>query len=348
MATLHKTIDVTRKILAIGAMVIGGVILLMILINGGKAIKELLFPTPPPPPTVAFGKLPTVTFPTSQITRHFTYSLNTLSGSLPAFPDRATVYQIAPLQPNLLALQKMQSMVSQVGFIGNPQPINDTTYAWVNKDDLPKTFTANTLTNEFTITSQYLTNTTVAQSVNLPDQDGAIAMATNFLTNMGNLPTDLDNGKTKASLFSTTGGILAPATSLSSSQIIRVDLFQKDIEKMPIFYPQPTKSTMYFLIGGGATLPQIVAAKYFHQEITDQHATYPITSAATALQELKDGKAYIAGYDGTDTNIAIRNVTLGYYLGDSPQKYLMPIVVFQGDNGFFAYVSAVTGEWVQN
>lgn len=347
MATLHEVTTATRKILAIGAMVGGGLLTLIILFNIARTVKEIVSPTPPPPPTVSFGQLPDIAFPIPVVTQKFSYSINTLTGQLPQFSDRAHVYKIDLPQPNLLALQKMQDIVNKVGFIKQPTALSDTMYQWTNQDNLPKELIANILTNDFSIKSNYTTDPTVLQSANLPDQDNAIATVQSFLTNMGIMPKDLDSGKTKASLFSIVNGKLTPATSLSTSQLIRVDLFQQDINKMQIYYPQPTYSTMYMYVAGGTTLPQIVEAKFIHQTITQDEATYPIKTASEAFQNLKDGKAYIASYDGPDNTITIRNVSLAYYLGETQQRYLMPIIVFQGDDGFFAYVSAVTDEWVK-
>ena len=119
---------------------------------------------------------------------------------------------------------------------------------------------------------------------------------------------------------------------------------------MPILYPHPPYSTMSLWIAVGQAGPQVVTANFTHQTINttpETEATYPIKTAEEAFEELKNGKAFIASYNGSATDIAITNVFLTYYLGEQPQEYLMPLIVFQGDNGFLAYISAVRDEWVK-
>ncbi len=349
MVTLHQVTEFTRKFLAIAAMIcIGGLI-----VFGGvrifQTVREALFPTPPPPPTVSFGKLPSVNFPTNVSKIAFTYALDTITGTLPNFDDRAAIYKISQPQPSLLAFQNAQDAVSTVGFGKTPTQLTETDYSWTNTEPLPKTITMNVQTKNFTLGSPYINNTTVLAAVNLPDQTKAISQIETYLNNLNSLPEDIDDAKTKISLFAISNGMLSQATSLSTAQVVRVDLFQHDIDKLPIFYPKPSYSTMNFLLTSGETNnAQVVAGEFFYQNISSNHATYPIKTTKQAFEDLKNGNGYIASFDGTNGKVVIRNIQLGYFLNDSPSPYLMPIFVFQGDNNFFAYVSAVTDEWLHN
>lgn len=344
MASLKQVTTVTRHLLVIGTLSIVGIIVLLSLINFVKS----LHPTPPPPPTVSFGKLPTISFPQRQIDpTKFTYSLETLSGDLPSFSDRVSVYDIEQPQPNLVALSTISNILSKAGFTGTPQQISQSVYKWTNTDTLPKTISADIVTDNFSLTSDFLTNQDVLQSNNIPDQNGAISLATTFLQNLSLFPGDIDTSKTKATLLSISNGQLVPATSLSSTQVIRVDFFQSDVNRLPIFYPNATYSTMYLFTAGGTSQGQVVAGHFVHQQLGTNQATYPIITAQQAFDELKKGNAYISSYDGTASTITIRNVVLGYYLGNTQQQYLMPIIIFEGDNGFYAYVPALTHAWIQ-
>ena len=42
----------------------------------------------------------------------------------------------------------------------------------------------------------------------------------------------------------------------------------------------------------------------------------------------------------------IKKIYLAYYLSEQRQNYLMPIVIFEGNNNFYAYVQAVQDEWI--
>ena len=345
--TLQIVTDLSRKILAIGAMLLIGGILLYTAINVGIAVKERLYPTPPPPPTVSFGKLPPITFPQQTNLPTFTYTINTISGALPDLGDRAYIHKIVTVQPNLLALQNVEQSLQALNYNNQPVTISDTDYAWTNTDPLPKTLTVNIQTLNFKLTSNYTADPTVLAAANLPDQPTAVTTATDFLKALNALPTDLNDNKTKVTLFAITNGVLIPASSLSQSQILRIDFFQNDVEKIPIYYSQPSSSPMYMLLASSDTAdPQIVGAHFFHQPVDNSRATYPIITAKQAVAALQSGNAYIASYTPGVTNVTIRNISLGYYMSDTPQQYLMPIVVLQGDNNFFAYVSAVTDAWI--
>lgn len=347
MATLKQVSNASKHILAVTAIGVVGILVIIFLVNIVKVINQSLHPTPPAPPTVDFGKLPPISFPANNSTQQFTFALDTLSGSLPDVGDRATIYKIQQSQPSLLALDNATNIVQKVGFSSTPVRISDTDYKWTNSDSLQKTLTMNVFNNNFSISSDFLNDQNVQKGNNLSDQNGAIGLATTFLQNLGLFPQDVDTNKTKATLLSISNGQLVPATSLSDAEIIRVDFFQSDVNKTPIFYPNATYSTMSMLIGGGNPNSQIVDAHFYHQTIDSAHGTYPIISSQQAFDALKKGQAYISSYDNTGTTITIRNISLGYYMGIDQQQYLQPIFVFQGDHGFYAYVPAITAEWIQ-
>lgn len=342
MASLQKVTQTSRHILVIGLLIVVGI---FVLISGVNFIKSL-HPTPPPPPTVAFGKLPPITFPQNVTNVQFTFTLDTLSGNLPDLGDRTAVYKMHLVSPTLSSLDNAKALVANMGYTGDPTKISDTDYEWTNTDDLPKTLLLNIFTNNFAISSPYYSNQDVLQANNLPDQNGAINTVMTFLQNASLTPTDIDTNKTKATLLSINNDKFTQATSLANTQIIQVDLFQNDVNKLPIFYPDPTHSTMSLYVGGGSNAAQIVLANFNHQIIGSENATYPIITAQQALDMLKKGEAYIASYDTTGTSISIHNIVLGYYMSDQQQQYLEPIIVFEGSNGFYAYVPAITSAWI--
>lgn len=340
----------TRKILAIIAGVICLFILVAIIINVGNAIKEAISPTPPPPPTVSFGKLPPIPFPPSGTIPTISYNIDTLTGSLPVLPTQLSIYKFNEPQPDLLALDKTKQMLdgSGMGFTTNPIALSDTDYIWINTDPLPKKLQMNILSKDFTLNSDYINNQAVLYAVNLIDPPTAVQRATQFMQNLeGAFPTDIDTSKTKTSLYSINSGIVLPATSLSTAQIIRVDFFQKDVDKLPILYSTPFQSLINVQLASAPNNDsQVIQAQMIHKTIGNDKATYPIKTAQQALNDLKKGNAYIASISTGATTINIQNISLAYYISDLPQTYLIPIIVFQGDNNFTAYVTAVTDEWV--
>lgn len=225
-------------------------------------------------------------------------------------------------------------------------------FEWKSKTDQfgkNKIIRVNILTNNFVIASEYLSDINILSAKNLPSQSKAIDIAQGMLGNMNLISDDLDLEKTKTNLYAIKNGTLTPATSMSTAQIIEVIFYQKDIDKIPILYEKANSSNINILVGAGGGYGyngQIVTANYKHQAVSAEVSTYPIKTSVQAFNELKQGKGYIASYNGTSSNISIDNVFLAYYMGGMPQDFLMPIFVFTGNDNFYAYVPAVTDEWI--
>lgn len=350
MATLSQVTASTRKLLEFTGIGITAIILLVILFNVGKTIKEMISPTPPTPPTVAFGKLSPINFPTNQTLHSLTYTVNTLDGSLPALPDRVTVYKLQQAQPNLLNLDKAKAIAASAGFLDAPSNLSDTLYRWTTTDtdaNLNKSLTIDIQSFDLLYSTSYATNQTVLDAANIPDETTAVKAATDFFAKVSPLPDNIDSSKTKTTLWSIVNGQLIPATSLSNAQIIRVDFFPQNVEKLPIYTITPDDSFIYALIASSDTNnPQVVEAQLYYKVPAADKATYPIKTAQQALDDLKKGNGYIASAPIDTTQVNITNVSLGYFLDSNAQDYLMPIIVFEGDKGFFAYVSALSDDWI--
>lgn len=346
MTSLHKVSESIKKLGKFITFLAIGVIIFLILLNIGKSFKEHFYPTPPPAPTVSFGKLPSTDFPSSNFTNDYSYSLNTLTGQLPNFPPQLAVYKIIVPSPNILASQNTKEKVSKIGFLGEPIPLSDSIYRWFDSKPPVRTIDVNIFSLNFNLFSNYKFDQIILSGNKLPSENDAIDTANKFLSSLFSLPPDLDINKTKTALFSIVNGKLVSATSLSSAQVVRVDYFQGKINNLAINYPNPPFSVMNVFVGGGKFEPQVVEANFFHQNISQVLATYPLKTSSEAFSELKKGGAYIASSYGNEKNIVIKEVSLGYFLGNKPQNYLMPIFVFKADNGFFAYISAVRDEWI--
>lgn len=346
MATLSTTTAFTRKLLRWTAIIVGAALGLMLLFRIAVFIKNQI--APPAPPTVSFGKLPKVSFPQTQTVKTLSYSIDTVTGALPVFSDRSTVYKTLSSSPDLLALDKATRKVSAVGFGKPGAPVSEGVYQWLMTDQgLSKKIVLNIFSGDFNLSSAFLTDPQVLSANNLPNQTAALNLAQNFLSNMSSQPDDIDMAKTSTKLLSIKNGTLTQATSLSNTQIVQVSFFQKDLGGLPIVYSDATASIINVFVAGGSSSPQVVRADFFHQNIASESATYPIINASQAFDKLKNGDAYIASYDGVNQKISINKVMLAYYLSDQPQAYVIPVVVFKGNSGFTAYAWAIKEEWIQ-
>lgn len=350
MASLHTVTEETKTIFKLGVILIVLAFLSVPLYRLGVSVKEHYYPTPPIPPTVLFGKLKPIDFPHNVTDKKLTYTIDTVSGILPAFPDKINVYPMQKLQPNFLNLKRAEEKAAKLGFPKQGSALSSTDYEWTEIVKPFRHLFFDTISFNFSITSNFLTDQSLIQDlIGNIDNASAQTTATSLLTNIELFPNDIDATRTKTTLLTIENQKLIPATSVSQASIIRVDFFQKDIDTLPIYYPNPLQSTMSFLLVGGRFNETTIQAIFNHFTVDSQQqpSTYPIKTAAEALKELQNGKAYIASYFGDTTAIRITNATLGYYMSNNPQEYLIPIIVFSGDNGFFAYVPAVTDSWIQ-
>lgn len=341
MASLSQVTAETRTIFKWGA-IFASLILLLFL---AYKLYSFLFPAPPPPPTVAFGKL-TFELPKNKVTKNLTYSLDTITGTLPSLPTQARVYKIQePKGLDLLALPRAKERVANIGFTESPTQLSESVYQWRDGKKLSRTLTMNISTNDFNMISSYLTDSSLKLRTTNPSS--AIEIATSFLKNLDLYPPDLDTSKTRTFLFSVNNFALSPSTSLSNTDVIKVDLYRKDVNGLPVFYSSSSTSPINLNVSKLNGQAQVVEANFTYQKISDTFATYPIKNAETAYTDLKKNKAYIAS-SGLDKKILIKKVALGYFMGDTKQNYLVPVVVFEGSNSFQAFVLAITDEWVGN
>ncbi len=309
-------------------------------------MKELFFPTPQEPPTVKFGKLPKLEFPPNTNQKPFTYKINTLTGTLPALKDRLAVHKIVQPEPTLLSLKRAQNALGSVGFRTQPIQLSDKSYQWTANDPPYKKIVFDIVSFNFTLSSNYINDPDTLTAKDLPTEAGATEKAFEFLQNIEVFPTDIDQEKTKTKLFAIQNGILTPATSLSNAHVIRVDLFQKNVNDVPILYENPDQSPMYLLVVSTLRGAEVVAGEFYHYDIMEESATYPIYTTEQALDQLRKGKAYISSYNGDANEIAIHNMYPAYFLAKENNEFLLPIIVFEGNDEFSAYLPAITDEWV--
>lgn len=346
MPTLNKAKKETQTILKWGGISVLIIFLFLIGMRGATFVKDIL--TPPSPPQASFGKLSPIPFPNQQ-KENITYTLDTLTGFLPNFSDRAKVYKIAPDQPTLLGLPKTREKVTQVGFKSQETQIAEDVYQWTYQDpSSQRRITINIFSSDFTLSSVFLTNPSLQTLTSSRQKDDAIEIARSFLVDMSLFPEDIDENKTKTSAYLVENNTLIPTSRISGAKIVRVDFFQKDLEKMPIYYEKGVGSTINFLVGKENNEQQVVEARYFHKNISQESSTYAIKSASAAFSELKQGMAFVASKTAGIVEVSIKKVFLGYYIGELGQEFLMPVVVFEGDNDFVAYISAVRDEWINN
>ncbi len=327
------------------AIVIGALIVLFVILKILLMIKEAIFPTQPPPPTVTYGKLSSAYFPEG-IKKDFTYEIDTLSGNLPTFTPSTAVYKMEQKGPDILAVKKASDRVSALGFNSKPLQISDFVYKWRNESPPIQDLILNIKLSEFNLSSSFLNYEKDIQARNFTNKTEPIDTASKFLNTLGLYPEDIDTEKTKVEFANLSNGVISPTTRIVNSNVATVYFFQRAKNEIPIVYPQGNKSTMRLLVSAGELQNKVLDSKFSHQKILDESATYPIKTANQAFEELKKGNGYVAAHNGGDNHVLIKKAYVGLYYEGRIQKYLTPVIVFEGNNDFVAFVPAVTDEWI--
>ncbi|MBU1129981.1 hypothetical protein KKE45_01525 [Patescibacteria group bacterium] len=343
--SLTDTAHTTRKLLKFGGL---GIILFSFfwsfLVTGIKAYRKA---NPPKLyPTTRFGKLPAITFPSKKIQKK-DFILELANDEFPEFPDQAKVYVVYRPTSTLLALEEDTKTARNLGFVSQPIKISNGIYRFEN-NTLGKTLTMNVLDGSFKLEYPYRSDQTLQGSGKLPSISQAIGSAKSFLQTADKLHPDLEEGQQKTTYWKITFTGLKSVLSHSEANAIRVDFLREDLdEDMMIYSSQPDKSSVSILISNSTVEnKKIIEVDYKYSPIDRQSfSTYPIKSVTQAWNEMKEGSYWPAKQDYSNS-VSIRNAKLAYFEPSSLTNYMQPIYVFTGDNGFIAYVSAISQSWI--
>ncbi|HEX6977040.1 MAG TPA: hypothetical protein VF185_01600 [Patescibacteria group bacterium] len=346
MASLTQIAVTTRKIIRYSIFFIIFLIIGRIILGIGIGIFNKVFPAPPPPATIAFGPLPKITFPDNKNLPTLTYTLQTPTGELPKMPIQATVYRMPKEASNLSSLDATKRKAAALGFTNEPVSESQTLYKFTHPI-VPATLEMNIVTGVFSV-SYDLSKDPTPISQRPPSPEVAADNVKSYLKGAGLLPDDIEAGTSTHDFLKIENKQLVPAISLSESSLIKVNFFREEYDKMPSLTPHPAQGNIWFLVAGSQTREKIVIGGEFHYFPIDAtlSSTYPIKTPQVAYEELSSGKGYIADLGLNSTgNVTIRKVYLAHFDPDTQMDFFQPIYVFEGDNGFIAYVPAITDSY---
>lgn len=345
MVTLTYASITARK--TIRYMIYGIIFLIVgrILLNSTIALYKKIFPPAPDPATVSFGKLPKLPFPEKKKV-NLTFGIETSDGTIPTFPLTTNVYFMPKKSANLLSLDFAKENAKKLGFNPESQQISDSLYRF-NHKTAPATLETDIVTGAFSISFDLHADSSPL-SVKPSQPEVALSTIKSFLSSANLLPADL-SGPTKHEFLKTQAGGFIPALSLSDANLIRVDLFRKEYNKLPVLTNSPDYSNVWFMVSGLRERGKDVMAGEYHYFPVDEtkSSTYPLKTGDFAWQEFSSGNYYPASLGGTveGDNIKIRKIYLAYYDSGVYTEFMQPIYVFEGDKNFVAYIPAVTADY---
>lgn len=316
-----------------------------------KTIYKAVVPPKVPPPTVKYGILPKIAFPLQKENlTNITYTIQTASGSLPAFPIQMNVYLMPKNTASLNSTDNAQKKAQSLGYLAEPIEVAPAIYRFTHPLN-PSTFEINIINNTFSIDYNLSANPTITNSP-LSDTLSAKASAESTLSVINLQQVDLGDLAT-FDYLSIEGQSLISVLSLSEADAIKVNIYRNPIEisettKYNFVYSNPKSTNVWFIVAGQKAEVLSAQYKYYKVDYTN-FETYPIKTASQAFSDLQAGKGYVASLGNNKLGaVTIRRIYLAYYDPDLPSQFLQPVVVFEGDNDFVAYVPAVTSEYYTN
>lgn len=350
MASLTRVSIISRKIIRYGIYLIIFIVIARFSIRAGVAIYKRYNPEPPPPPTVGFGKLSELPFPEQEFPEGFSYSLETPEGGLPNLLPRegqaVPVYFMPKPTSSLDVVDQAAKKAASLGFQPDGEPLtrNIPNIYVYKKSNAPQSLLINIITGIFSISYDLNTDRSILEGIP-PAEENATETVKSFLGN--NLANDIRDGRTEVEFLRTQEGQLVSASSLSEAEVTKVNLFRKNMGdelEIPSMTPEAVEANVWFNVAGNNS---IVNGEYHYYSLNEEDVeTYPIISAQQAYEKLQAGEAYLANLAGdAGQDITIRRVYLAYYDAGQYSEFYQPIVVFEGDDDFYAYVPAVTSEF---
>ena len=336
------------------AAVIGAVALVIFLIfRGGTYLYRVIKPPAPPVPAQIFGRLPQIKFPEQNKTLA-EYKTDTITGRLPALPDRMRIYKMVETEPNLFALQNVRASLRTYGFTFGEREIDplEKVYTWQNS--YGNTIKYNLLRNTFEIFQNPQLQLPPPE-MHFSDSEQALKYIQTFLGNLNQDTSDIDFSLTQVAYFKIeTDGVKGVKEAVLANTA-QINLFQSDlsinpltifgekIEKLSLVYPvlsENQTSTMSFVVRLTTNGPIIIQARYLHYKVDPNNfSDYPLKPIEAAFEDLQNGKAYYLG-SSTQPVIGITSIALGYYIGQDTPNFAVPVIIFAGTN-FKAYVFAL-------
>ncbi|MEK7587744.1 MAG: hypothetical protein AAB457_02930 [Patescibacteria group bacterium] len=350
MATLTETAYYTRRTINWMFLAVIGYIILRIFWGTLITVWLIVFPPQAPPPSHAFGKLPAVQFPAAPADLpKITFKLETIEGRVPAASPSAAVYFMPKTPANLLALTRTQDFAQRLQLSPTPIAESKNIYRFDDPELSLRRLRYDIVSNNFILRYAFEQDTGVFAQRNLPAGTGGLAEARTMLQTYDLYVPDVSGGSNKISYLRLSGDRLILTTSLSTADALRVDFFRKSVAGIPVVTPYPDEGPVSFVFSGATNLKKrILQFAYTYWPIDyETTATYALKPTSQAWGELQSGQGYIARYPKAGGTATVRTVTLAYYDSLDPQNYLQPVFVFEGDDGFLAYVPAVALPWTE-
>jgi hypothetical protein len=352
MASLTEISINSRRVIRYGVYLIILIVIARYTFLATVFLYKKFFPPPPPKPTIAFGKMPKLPFPEKEKPADIKYVLETPDAKVPSFADQLEVYWMPPKAPDLKALEQAQKIALKLGFEGAGKPIVETiknVYIFP-KTGVPSFLTINIISDVFSVSYDLNSDPSAIQSFP-PSPEEAENMAKSFFRGVNPEDEEVSARSAETQFLRIDNGKFVPVSSQSDAQFIKVNLFRKKLGKnadIASVTPKNPEANLWTIYGGSKKEP-LIAAEYHYFAIDEsKFSTYPLITGEEAWNRLNAGKGFIVNLNPGVTKVTVRKIFMAYYDAGQYAEYYQPVIVFQGDDNFVAYVPAITDEYYSN
>lgn len=358
MASQLTIVAVTaRKLVKFGIFAIIILTIIRLSWNFGVNIYRTIVPPKEAPPTLGFNKLPPIVFPDLAIELpELEFIVETASGTLPEFPNQMRVYAMPPLASSFSSYDNMIVKAEAFGFTRNPLQTSGRIYRF-NHPRVPATMEADIITGTFSLSFNLAADSSPLSNRSLIPSEAA-EVVRDRLNEAQSQPEDLSS-EFQHVFLKVEGQNLVRALSLSDAQLVQINLFRKNIiegseESPTVEYPvvtaDPNKANVWFIVSGASdNEKKIIAGEYRYLPVDRSlFHTYNVKTAEQALQELAEGRGYVANLGlNVDGKIEITEMYLAYYDPNNTAAFMQPVIVLKGRDNFLAYIPAIVDEQIQ-
>jgi len=308
---------------------------------------------PPAPPDVRFGKLPKPVYPKTGISSSgLNFTLATVEGTPPQASSSAKVYLMPKKSYTFESGEEAKKLAKRFDF-EEEQPVVDSVYYYYKSAKDPNlTLFIDSVHLNFQLRYNYTENQSILNLGQIASKEEAIENVQNYLEYTNLIDNSILKGKvtTEPLTYDDRLKKMVTATSLSAAHAVKIHYFRNDLEGMPVLPDEYDKSYNYAIYAKtlGVQLENVLEISYTFWPIAEnEYGTYPLISGEKAYEALVSGKAEVIKKGNNSNLVNIRKIYLAYYDSSTPQLYLQPIFVFEGDNDFVAYYQAVAPEYTE-
>lgn len=359
--TLTEAVYYIRKIVPMA--ILGGIFLVILFIL--FKIVELSRPetsfvaTPTAAP--AYGQLQPPNLKEAQkAPKNITYTMNTIEGVPLTATTSARIYFVPKKSPGLSFREKAGVIAKALNFEeGTTTSRYDQSTETYTLVDRAKRLIVDIDTFNYTYTQDFdLETKKKILDVKIPTEEIIKSKAQDIVRSLGRYPPDIAQGTQAISYIAykeASGSAQTTADVVQdprTANMVSVEIFPAKINELNAVTESYVSSpNRVIFIPQEADKDFVVKAqiKVFEKQ-EDQFSVYPLKTGVQALQDLRDGKAWIVqggNYLLENSTIGVTSMQTAYLVPDAYTQYIQPVYVFIGDNNFIAYVPAILDTWMQ-